>query len=46
LNILIKFVKRLDNQIMSLLFIFCELITMQVWLMKACIVMLQWSQTI
>ncbi len=33
------------SQMISLLFVFCQLVAMQVWWMKACTVMLQWSQT-
>jgi hypothetical protein len=32
--------------VMSLLFVFCKLVAMQVWWMEACIVMLQWGQYI
>ncbi len=44
LNILNRCVK-VYNQMISLLFVFCQLVAMQVWWMKACTVMLQWSQT-
>jgi pentatricopeptide repeat protein len=44
-NYFYKCSRRVYSQIMSLLFVFCELIAMQVWWMKACTVMLQWSQT-
>ncbi len=46
LNILNRCVKKSYNQMISLLFVVCQLVAMQVWWMKAGTVMLQWSQTI
>jgi hypothetical protein len=46
LNILNRFVENVYSQMTSLLFVFCELVVLQVWWMKACAVMLQWSWTI
>ncbi len=34
-------VRKVYNWVMSLLFVFCKLVAMQVWWMEACIVMLQ-----
>jgi hypothetical protein len=45
-NILNRFVEKLYSQMTSLLFVFCELVVLQVWWMKACAVMLQWPWTI
>jgi pentatricopeptide repeat protein len=39
-------VKNVYSQMISLLFVFYQLVAMQVWWIKACAVMLQWSQTI
>jgi len=46
LNVLNQCVKKLYNQMISLLFVFCQLVAMQVWWMKACTCMLQCSETI
>jgi hypothetical protein len=46
LNILNRFVEKVYSQMTSLLFVFSELVVLQVWWMKACAVMLQWSWTI
>jgi len=46
LNILNRCVKKVYSQMISLLFVFCQLVAMQVLSMKACGFMLQWSQTI
>ncbi len=37
LNILIECMKKVCSQVISLLFIFCQLLAMQVWWMKACV---------
>jgi len=42
-NILNRCVK-VYSQMISLLFVFCQLVAMQVWWMMGCTVMLQWSQ--
>jgi hypothetical protein len=41
LNTLNRCVKKVYNQIISLLFVFCQCLVMQVWWMKGCAVMLQ-----
>jgi hypothetical protein len=46
LNILNRFVEKVYSPMTSLLFVFCELVVLQVWWMKACAFMLQWSWTI
>ncbi len=46
LNILHRCVKKVYSQMISPLFVFCQLVAMQVLWMKACTVMIQWSQTI
>ncbi len=45
LNILNRCAK-MYSQMISLLFLFCQLVAMRVWWMKACTVMLQWSHAI
>jgi hypothetical protein len=40
-NILNRCVKKVYSQVISLLFVFCQLVTMQVWQMTACACMLQ-----
>jgi pentatricopeptide repeat protein len=42
-NILNRCVKKVYSQMILLLFVFCQLVAMQVWWMKACGFMLQWS---
>jgi hypothetical protein len=37
LNILIECMKKVCSQVISLLFIFCQLVAVQVWWMKACV---------
>ncbi len=39
-------VQKVYSQMISLLFVCCQLVAMQVWWMKACTAMFQWSQTI
>jgi hypothetical protein len=41
LNTLNRSVKKVYSQMISLLFVFCQLVAMQVWWMKACAVMPQ-----
>ncbi len=45
LNILNRCVKKVYTQMISLLFVFCQPVGMQVWWMKPCTCMLQWSET-
>ncbi len=46
LNILNRCVKKMYSQMIAFLFVFCQLVAMQVWWMKACTAMLQWSMTV
>ncbi len=41
LNFLNRCVEKVYNQMISLLFVFCQLVAMQVWWMKVCAIMLQ-----
>ncbi len=45
LNILNRCVKKVYTQMISLLFVFGQPVAMQVWWMKPCTCMLQWSET-
>jgi hypothetical protein len=46
LKYLNRCVQKVYSQMISLLFVCCQLVAMQVWWMKACTAMFQWSQTI